>query len=493
MGWAILGLLAGCQSAPPRYLDGRFQFDSEGEVVSFLGLADQAAAKRPPAKLAISAFGNFRADASRSILTLSDVQLYRMSGGKPAAAFREPAAWAIRIRDDGFEADQELTPEKQWISKCLASYWTATVPALGEQQVQELDGRNTVRISQKGSNSFRKWLSREPDRPDLETMPNREAIEVEAKVAGQLRYEMGSQSVGRIEGQKVTVSSVGRRRAGENVLRISIYQEPAETPTPPFTAAASYPLAEASRAAENETELQRKYLEGANLETLLKRADSAGSSKERNAVFLSLRALFYLQPAQCREAVNQSKSVRQADLVAEALAGCGNSQGQDALLPLLDSAKGETFRNRLSFLIPMTRLTPRLENALLGWAIGGPRPVQEQYMAQLVVGSNIRRSLAENPRQAKRLSDELARALTQAETEDQRHNLLYALGNAGNPELLPVQLGYLQNPSPVLRRAAAHSLRHLLDDRVRTILRARKDAEPESQVRQKIDEVLAQP
>ena len=489
IGFLFLVLLAsGCQKSPQKIV-GRFSFNAEGKAVQFSELSNSPKAQEQSIALSFSTSGQFVADPSQRTVFFQSISV--QSQDAKETVLKPITNWAIKFANDGFQADQKLSPEQEWISKCFVSYWQSKTPQIGIRKSQEIDGENTIAVAKRGNDWILSWLELAPEVADLMSMPNREDIPITRKVRGELRYVVTGELPTIIGGTKETQSFLAKRKVGQNSLNIQIEQNFALGEAPKFRPLFSYALKQDSNAAVNEHELQKKYLKGATLQSLLNKANKPLDTKSRNAVFLSLRALFYLYPQECSSAVKQAKSDLQMDLVAEALAGAGNESAQDALVQILTQSKGEQFRNRVTLIVDIVPMSENLQAAVVNFASGNALPPSEKYVAQLALGSNIRRCGPEFKAQSDRFVKALSDAMQHAKTQDEQQNLLYAFGNAASEQLLPTQLAYLENPSPVLRYSAVHSLRFLIDSGTVQRLKKVLATEPNSQVKKEIDDVLA--
>lgn len=380
----------------------------------------------------------------------------------------------------------ELDIPRRWAVRCLLSYWRYAATHPGPSAERELDGLNEVEYDSTG----RRWRTLQDTQADLEAMPNRSAIPLRFEVGGRIDYEFGpDKQVLKGAGTKRISAYLGSRRVNESTLTVDWNQAPASTQ---WQAEYSqhYPFIEPSHAAENERALQSRTLAGATLEQVLaKAARPRMTVRQRNEVFLQLRALFYLHPEEAARALQLLKPPV-VDLVAESLAGTGNELAQAALAKLLEREVGtDAYATHLGLLIPLVRMEPSCRAALLRAAFESA-DLDLRYTAQLIVGSNVRRCLDVNPEQAKAFGDRLAEALETAD-EDGKLNLLYALGNAADADRLPIQERFLADPSPRLRAGAVHSLRHLIDERLRTRLSELAKTDPDPGVRKEIEDVLA--
>lgn len=383
------------------------------------------------------------------------------------------------------ESDLALDTPRLWALRCMLSYWRCEAPARGPAQETEFDGLNEVEYDARG----RIWRKLQEREADLEALPNRSAIPIRFEVDGRIDFSFGpNRTVLAGSGLKTTRSFLGARSVGESKLAVDWRHAPAAAQWK-ASYAHEYPFVEASRAAENERALQERTLAGASLEELVRKAEQPSITlRQRNDLFLRLRALFYLRPTEADRALGLTKPVT-VDLLAESLAGAGNEASQAALGKLLEREIGtESFQAHLALLIPLVRMEKSCRDTLLRAAFESA-DVDLRYTAQLILGSNVRRCLRTNPAQAKAFGDRLVEALPGADA-DGKLNLLYALGNAGDPERLPIQESFLTDANPRLRAGAVHSLRLLLDARMRRRLEELAKVETDAGVRQEIEELL---
>lgn len=489
---AVAALL-GCQGSGPRAVKGTFQLQSSGRVLSLTSLADEGRTDEPATSLEIGATGAIQAevDGAQNRLRLVGVQIYRVTGGERILVSAQPASWSVGFVPgprgvEGFQSERELTQEQLWVTRCVLSYWRLSPVQTGSREELELDGANQVVVTAGGQGvQLRTWKSREDDRADLADFPGRLAVPVTNKISGTLEYKAGH-FVTSIVGTKRTFSSVGGRAAANSTLEVKVSQEAGPPPEPWPLLTHQYPMVAASKADENEEVLQRKFMGTDSLEETLKAVTPALKTEVRNKLFLALRARFYLVPESCESAVRLAKRPEERRLVAEALAATGSRRAQVALAPMIKDDEG-----LLALLIPLTRMEPEVEDLLVRLAFDPKTNAETRYQAQLVLGGNIRRCLTANPDQAGRLSARLIRALRTATSDDDRLNLLCALGNAGDPANRAEQLRFLRSASGTLRAAAVHSVRHMLDAETRSALESHRKKELNDRVLAEIEEVTA--
>lgn len=458
----LLAPLGGCkkvEAQAPSIADvareGSYSFASSGYAIAFGEAVKKPSQDSKKTSMALSASGSMLIVESKdsAIIEFSNAvfALQDSSGGSQTK--NSTTGWAIRSNSklDGtcikFHSSRELTTEELFATRCMVSYWKSGRPS-GHQE--EMDG--TFGVTFLAGNMS--WVSASPIEPALENMPNRTAVPITRRVAGDLTI-----SPNRIHGERHVESYLLNNLVGANDLKINIQTKLSSHSAITNEYPVLYQMQEDQKSASNERMLQMKHLKGGTLNSIL---DSIPNkelpTQERNDRFLQLRALFYLEPSQCMPAVSRSLSANQTRLVAEALAGAATPAAQAALAKLLDANIGDHFYDLLALVVPITNLHESLEEVFMRAAFNDV--TSDCYPAQLMVGSNVRRCLVANPEQARILSQYLTMSLSEAETSDQKINLLYALGNAGNTDCLDDQATYLTAKEPTVRAAAVHSFRH---------------------------------
>lgn len=461
--------LCGCAQvgAPPAQLplafEGKFEFKSEGSASAIGELAKPESKDEKKVSLAFHTGGSYRVDSSDGgyIVALRDVTAAYLDGGKRVEVFSAPQSWVLRLMATGdkLESAEPLRGEKLLISRLFKSYWRTSPGSSKGGDELELDGLNSVSYSADGK---RTWVAIQSQTANLASLPNRSSIPITAKVSGDIVYG-GQPFPTSIEGSKKTLQFMGDREVGASSLFIKLSQSEASSKKPQkANFSFQYSLVEVAANPFGERELQLKNLGTASVDSVFKDlAQPNLEVKDRNRLFLQLRAIVYLFPEQCESIVSKAKGSEARMLAAEALAGIASPQAQSSLLKVLKASESdEQFESILALLVPITKFEPPLASYIVDMAFSSEDP-EKGYTAQLILGSNIRRCLTANRSQARVFSSALAKALTKAKSEDARLNLLYAMGNAGNPELATYQVNYLGSSAARLRAAAVHSLRHL--------------------------------
>jgi hypothetical protein len=508
--WILLTIvtvsLAGCNGTAPRAFSGTFSANSAGKATQFIDLANQpGTTQHAPTEVEISVNLEFvsKVDPDGTI----EIELKNIiARSATTPLFEAKAPWNLRTKLNqkggigSIDSDTELNITQLWVVRCFLSYWRDKVPQDGTKDEVEFDGRNTVVYSPGTAGLVsRTWKTLEDSYADLPDMPNRESIPIRSEVSGSISYTLDSNgTVLTAKGEKKSTSRIASRVAGSSSLSVDFQQKPITPVDRTLTYGFTYPFTKASKADENEKGIQEKNLDGATLDQLwVKAAKKNPTTKERNAVFLQLRALFYLQKEASEAAVTAilkpgvSETIK--GLVLEALTGSGTTESQVAFARVLEAEREtEGFHDRLTMLMPITNMEPTCQAILMRSAFDPSVNIDDRYAAQLVVGGNIRRCLNKNKAQAEAFSTRLSDALKSAPDDDMRLNLLYALGNAADPSRLPLQLQFLKDQSPVLRAAAVHSLRHLLSDQIRADLATMRKAETNKNVIKEIESLLSQ-
>ncbi len=509
MKWILLPIvtvsLAGCNTASIRAYSGTFSVHSAGKASQFIDLANQPGmTQHAPTELELSVSLEFVSQmGSDGAVEIELKNINAKNGSTPL--FETKGPWNLRSTQNrtsatwSIDSDTELNITQLWVVRCFLSYWRDKTPQEGTKDEIEFDGRNSVMYSPGTAGLVsRTWKTLEDSYADLPDMPNRESIPIRSEVGGSIVYSLDSNgTVLTAKGEKKSTSRIASRVAGSSSLSVDFQQKSISPVDRTLTYGFTYPFTKASQADENEKGIQEKNLDGATLDQLLvKAAKKNPTTKERNAVFLQLRALFYLKKEASQEAVNAilkpgvSETIK--GLVLEALTGSGITESQVAFARVLEAERDSPgFQDRLAMLMSITNMEPTCQAILMKSAFGPSTNIDVRYAAQLVVGGNIRRSLVKNKAQAEVFSTRLSDALKSAPDDDMRLNLLYALGNAADSNRLPLQLQYLKDQSAVLRAAAVHSLRHLLSDQIRADLAVMKKTETDKNVLKEIDSVLS--
>jgi hypothetical protein len=508
--WLLLTIvtvsLPGCNGTDPRAFSGTFSAHSAGKATQFIDLANQpGTTQHAPTELELSVKTDFVAQVDpNGTIEIELRNVFAKTATEPL--FEANGPWNLRVSKDlkggitTFGSDTELNMTQLWVVRCFLSYWRNKVPPEGTKEEIEFDGRNTVVYSPGATGPVsRTWKTLEDSYADLPDMPNRESIPIRSEVSGSISYSLDSNGeVLTAKGEKKLTSRIGSRVAGKSSLSVDLQQKSISPVDRQITYGVTYPFIKISQADENERGIQEKNLDGATLDQLIvKAAKKNPTTKERNAVFLQLRALFYLKKEASQEAVNAilkpgvSETIK--GLVLEALTGSGTTESQVAFARVLEAEREtEGFQDRLVMLMPITNMEPSCQAILMRSAFDPSVNIDVRYAAQLVVGGNIRRCLTKNKVQADSFSKRLADVLDSAPDDDMRLNLLYALGNAADPNRLSLQQRFLKDRSSVIRAAAVHSLRHLLSDQIRADLEIMKKTETDKGVIKEIESVIAQ-
>lgn len=182
-------------------------------------------------------------------------------------------------------------------------------------------------------------------------------------------------------------------------------------------------------------------------------------SHDRGYQFLRLAALMRLDPNAVEQAARAvAANAEGSDVVVGAMGEAGTPQAQRALASLLDSSALDGER--------------RVQAAVALGLTGSPTSATLDALAQqskqggevgdtalLAYGNATLRMSDENPGDAARRVDDLLARLAHATDDEERTVVLRALGNTGDPRILPAISSYLAASSVLVRTAATEALR----------------------------------
>lgn len=219
----------------------------------------------------------------------------------------------------------------------------------------------------------------------------------------------------------------------------------------------------------------RELLDGATLSDLIYVLNSVRDDGNASAhTYLRMVALFRLDPDAARAAGEQllggKLDPRDAQAVIGALGEAGTPVAQQALSKVVDTqavSSEQRVAGALSLGLTETPLPSTIET--LAAAAKSPDP-DLSATATLAQGNAAMRLAASDAAAATRQLDELLARLEHAGDVSDRVTLLRALGNTGDPRILPALELALRSPSDVVRAAAAESLRLIPDGRADALI-----------------------
>jgi hypothetical protein len=217
---------------------------------------------------------------------------------------------------------------------------------------------------------------------------------------------------------------------------------------------------DAATASARAQELEDRDLAGdANFADLMAELAKITDTHARGYQFLRLAALMRLDPKVIDEAVRAvAANAPDSDVVVGALGEAGTPQAQRALVGLLDTGRIDDEH--------------RVQAAVALGLTGSPTSATLDSLAQLsqahdevgdtallAYGNATLRASDEDPSDAARRVDDLLARLARATDDEERAVLLRALGNTGDPRILPALSTYVAVPSVLVRTAAVEALR----------------------------------
>jgi HEAT repeat protein len=233
------------------------------------------------------------------------------------------------------------------------------------------------------------------------------------------------------------------------------------------------PIDAVSTAARDQDD--RELLDGATLQDLIFVMGSVRDDGNASAhTYLRMVALFKLDPDAARKAGDQllggTLDPRDAQAVIGALGEAGTPVAQQALSKVVDAtsvAEAQRVAGALSLGLTDTPLPSTMETLQ---AAARSTDAELSATATLALGNAALRLANSDAAAAARQVDELLARLEQASEITDRITLLRALGNTGDPRILPALELALASPSDMVRAAAAESLRLLPDARADALI-----------------------
>ncbi|MCL5258192.1 MAG: HEAT repeat domain-containing protein [Firmicutes bacterium] len=281
----------------------------------------------------------------------------------------------------------------------------------------------------------------------------------------------------------VRLLRVGTAPAGDLAAMQQYDQQLAQAPGVPMFAAGPNAALESS--------VQRSTLGSDTRDSLLAKlaaAEGKPFGPSDTQLYLKFKALVYLHP---EAAVWLGDFVQSAhargnalQIVAGALGNVGNEQAQAALVEAIRARSGNP--RTAAYLITMLAQAPAPTTAsvraLEGLAFGSPAgPLAQSARPSLGTMALHLRSRA--PARAADIVDRLVEALNAAGDDDERIELLAALGNAGSNRALPAIDAMLTAANPNIRGTAISALRWAPSPEAETALARALTSDPAAIVR----------
>lgn len=219
----------------------------------------------------------------------------------------------------------------------------------------------------------------------------------------------------------------------------------------------------------------RELLDGATLVDLIAVLNSVRDDGNASAhTYLRMVALFRLDPEAARGAGEQllggKLDPRDAQAVIGALGEAGTPVAQQALSKVVDTqavVSEQRVAGALSLGLTEAPLPSTIETLAAAATSTDPELSATATLAQ---GNAAMRLAASDAAAATRQLEELLARLEHAGDVSDRVILLRALGNTGDPRILPALELALRSPSDVVRAAAAESLRLIPDGRADALI-----------------------
>src|SRR6266540_426095 len=222
--------------------------------------------------------------------------------------------------------------------------------------------------------------------------------------------------------------------------------------------ARAMPLSFSESEEATEAAVQRTELGDATLESLLsdlsRFEEASASASSRTSLYLKLKALAYLHPEACARMGTVLTSARAKSttmlIISGALGASGHAEAQAALASAIEDHAQDW--PALATLIPALGATAR----------------------------NLRDS---SPERSARIVGRIIKKLKSAASENEKVQLLSALGNTGAARALPVINRFARESSPRLRAAALSALRLVNDHQADVLLAWALTSDPDAAVR----------
>jgi len=244
---------------------------------------------------------------------------------------------------------------------------------------------------------------------------------------------------------------------------------------------------EATEAAVQRTELGDATL--ASLLSDLSRVEEASTSaSSRTSLYLKLKALAYLHPEACARMGTVLTSARAKSttmlIISGALGAAGHAEAQAALASAIEDHARDwpTLASLIPELGGVRSPTPRAEEVLLNLAFGSP-DFNIASTAQLALGTAARNLNDSSRERSARIVGRIIKKLESVSSENEKVQLLSALGNTGAARALPVINKFARESSPRLRAAALSALRLVNDCKADVLLARALTSDSEAAVR----------
>jgi hypothetical protein len=364
-------------------------------------------------------------------------------------------------------SDKEVIPIL--VVRTILSQWMDQKATRGVRHELEASGMYEVKYTEPNKNELtRELLALEEDKEQFATMPGRSVVKPDATVKGQSHMTFdGDGHLQKVMSSRDTTSKFASRIVSRSFEQIELSLQKAASSDKPqepdLNALTKLSIIARPDADESERALQAEELGKLSLDDILSLVPTKWTdSIQRTKVFLKLRALFYLKPDSCAEALHRVQaSANQEQLVIDALAATGSVEAQKALMGL---ANRQPTNSSLSqqILVSLTQIpkpTADLQAFVCSLALNANKNRPVKYTAQLVCGSLAHRLSSPDAKKSSSINEFLDNELKGAVTDDDRLNLLYAIGNAARPEPSQLIVDFLRSTNPVLRAGAIHALR----------------------------------
>ena len=256
--------------------------------------------------------------------------------------------------------------------------------------------------------------------------------------------------------------------------------------------AKAMPLSFSESEEASEAAVQRTELGDATLESLLsdlsRIEQASASASSRTSLYLKLKALAYLHPEACVRMGMVLTSARAKSttmlIISGALGAAGHAEAQAALASAIEDHARDW--PTLATLIPelggVRSPTPRAEEVLLNLAFGSP-DFNIASTAQLALGTAARNLSDSSPERFARITRRIIQRIESVPSENEKVQLLSALGNTGAARAIPVINKFARESSPGLRAAALSALRLVNDYQADVLLARALTSDPDAAVR----------
>ncbi len=227
--------------------------------------------------------------------------------------------------------------------------------------------------------------------------------------------------------------------------------------------------AAAATAAENlaaQKQSDELLVAGATLTTLTKAlaAVRQGDSASKATLEARMSALLRLDPTAAGAAATRIRNGaphEQADSLIAAMGGSGTPEAQRALTQVLEDTNVSTDARTASAMALAGTQAPTAETAEALQRASNDHDPDVSHTSSLALGGVAREMRESDPTTASSSVDALLTKLDGAASTEDNVVLLRALGNAGDPRVLPYAERAMANSDPVVRMAAVAAVRYL--------------------------------